>query len=392
MSAGTPFAWSAEHREFREVLRKSFGGHDPAALARDMFDGTAWPDGLWAGMCEQLGLAGLALPEEHGGSGFGRVEAAIVGEEMGRVLLGGPYLPTVVLAAEAIARSGDEPAMAEHLPAIAAGERLAALAIAEREAAWDLAAISTSAADGPGGPALTGRKDLVLGGADAAVLVVAAREGDRAPGLFLVDAAAPRLTVRPEKVLDATRPAASVEFDQTPARRLGAHGDAARVLRLVRENAAIFLAAEQAAGARACVDLTAEYARTRVQFGRQIGAFQGVKHRLADMLVRAEQAHSAAVWAAWQEPGTAAADLGASVARAYCSEAFLQNALDTVQLHGGIGITWEHDAHLFLRRAQTDAALLGRTGAERRRLESHLAGHAATNENLAEQAAMKEDL
>jgi alkylation response protein AidB-like acyl-CoA dehydrogenase len=279
-----------------------------------------------------------------------------------------------VLAAEAIVRSGDEAAMAEHLPAIASGDRQAALAIAENEAAWDLASLATAVQDGPDGPALTGRKRLVLGGTDAGVLVVAAREADGTLGLFLVDAGSEGLTVRPERVLDATSTAASVDLDGVPSRRLGTRGDADRVLGLVRENAAIFLAAGQAAGARACVDLTAEYARTRVQFGRQIGAFQGVKHRLADMLVRAEQAHSAAIWAAWQEPGSAEADLGASVARAYCSEAFVQNAMDTIQLYGGIAITWEHDAHLYLRRAQTDAALLGRPSAERRHLEAYLAG------------------
>ncbi|MBE1535892.1 acyl-CoA dehydrogenase family protein [Actinomadura algeriensis] len=380
MSPGTPFAWSAEHREFRAVLRKGFAADDPVARARDLLDDPGRPDGTWAAMCERLDLAGLALPEEHGGAGFGRVETAIVGEEMGRVLLGGPYLPTVVLAAEAIVRSGDAAAMSEHLPAIAAGERRAALAVAEDEAAWDLDRLRVAAADGPAGSVLTGRKRMVLGGADADVLVVAAREDGGTAGLFLVDAAAPGVAVRPERALDATRPSASLDLRETPARRLGARGDAARVLRLVREHAAIFLAAGQAAGARACVDLTAGYARTRVQFGRPIGAFQGVKHRLADMLARAEQAHSAAVWAAWQEPGTADADLGASVARAYCSDAFLQNALDTVQLHGGIGITWEHDAHLYLRRAQADAALLGRTGAERRRLEEHLAGRPAGRE------------
>uniref|UniRef100_UPI0024835CFB acyl-CoA dehydrogenase family protein n=1 Tax=Pseudonocardia pini TaxID=2758030 RepID=UPI0024835CFB len=163
----------------------------------------------------------------------------------------------------------------------------------------------------------------------------------------------------PLATLDLTRRAARITFAGTPSRPLGDPAQGAAVLDRARAVSAVLVAAEQVGGMAAATEMTAEYARTRRQFGRLIGTFQGVKHRLADMAVRAELAHSAAYWAAWQQPGSAALAYGAAIARSYCGDAFLQTGLDAVQLHGGIGFTWEHDAHLFLRRARADRSLLG---------------------------------
>lgn len=364
-----PFDWSEEQQEIRALLRKKFAATSGTEIARAALESGTDDAGeldRWRDLSSEIGLAGLTLPEGVGGMGCGRVELAVVAEEMGRALVGGPYWSTVVLGAEAILRSGDDAAAEEILPAVAEGSTTLALAVAETTAAWSTP--RTLARDGQ----LTGRKHGVAGVPGADVLVVSALEPDGSTSLYLVDPTAEGVTVTPTPGLDPTRTVGAVDLDSAPARLLGQAGSGAYVLGLVRETAAIFLAAEQAGGSRTCVDVTAEYARTRIQFGQPIGKFQGVKHRLADMEVRTAQAHSAAVWAAWQVPGTPDAALGADVARSWNSRAYLQTAFDTIQLHGGIGITWEHDAHLYLRRAQADAALLGPLSQEHQRLALHL--------------------
>ena len=364
----TPFDWSEDQQEIRALLRKKFTTLAGTEAARRALESGADDDATttWRELCSEIGLAGLTLPEDLGGMGCGRIELAIVAEEMGRALVGGPYLSTVVLGAEAIVRSGDDALAEEVLPGVAEGTTTLALAVAETTAAWSTAA--TRADDGR----LTGRKQGVVGLPGADLLIVSALEADGSTSLYLVDPSAGGATTTATPGLDPTRPVGSVDLDSAPGRLLGQVGSGAYVLGLVRETAAIFLAAEQAGGSRTCVDVTADYARTRIQFGQPIGKFQGVKHRLADMEVRTAQAQSAAVWAAWQVPGTPEAALGADVARSWNSRAYLQNAFDTIQLHGGIGITWEHDAHLYLRRAQADAALLGPLSQEHQRLALHL--------------------
>ncbi|MCR1786329.1 acyl-CoA/acyl-ACP dehydrogenase [Nocardioides carbamazepini] len=372
-----PFAWTEEHEEFRGVLRRKLESLDAVGAARRELAATGdgpEADSTWSMLCTELGLGGLTLPEEYDGSGCGRVEQSIVGEELGRALAGGTYLPTVVLAAQAVLRSGDVDAAARLLPGIASGTARAALAVAEGGASWRLgepSATTARADDISGAWQVTGVKTPVVGAAEADWFVVAAREPDGVGSLFLVEGR-DAVALRPLEPLDATRSVAEVEFRATPARRLGEAGAALAVLEVVREGAAIYLAAEQAGGSAACVALTTEYVGGRIQFGVPVGRFQGVKHRLADMHLRTEHARSAALWAAWQEPGSDLAAMGASVARTYASEAFVQTAFDTIQLHGGIGITWEHDAHLFLRRAQSSAALLGPAWSERSRLTSYI--------------------
>jgi alkylation response protein AidB-like acyl-CoA dehydrogenase len=349
------FAWTAEHRQLRETVRAVLASRAPVSRARELAGTGARHDPeLWAALAGDIGLQGLALPEEHGGSGATLVELAVVADEMGRVLHGGPFLSTVALAAPALL-AADDPVAAEYLPRIAEGELTATLALDARVTA------------DPGGR-LTGGADLVLDGADADLLLVPA-----GPDLYAVEAGTGVGTDGLERtdldVLDGTRRIGRLRFGDVAARRVGEPGSGAVAVAAARRVAAVVVAAEQVGGMEACVARTAEYARTRRQFGRLIGSFQGVKHRLADMAVRLELGRAAAYWAAWQQPGDQEFELGALVARAFCSPAYLQTAFDTIQLHGGIGFTWEHDAHLYVRRARADLSLLGTPAQVRAELE-----------------------
>jgi alkylation response protein AidB-like acyl-CoA dehydrogenase len=343
------FGWTDEHRALRAAVRDLLADRAPVARARELAEGGERHDpALWATLAAEVGVQGLALPEEYGGFGGTLLDLAIVVEEMGRVLYGGPFLSTVALAAPVLLACDDEAARAEFLPSVADGSLTAALAVD----AWveDEVAVTADAAGN-----LTGTVPVVLDGADADLLVVAACGPDGVAPYLVTEGA--RRT--PLQTMDLTRRAARVTFDRTPARLLGDPAHGWEVLRRARAVASVLVAAEQVGGMTAATDLTAEYARTRRQFGRLIGSFQGVKHRLADMAVRQEMAHSAAYWAAWQPVGSEQLAYGATIARSYCGDAFLQTGLDAIQLHGGIGFTWEHDAHLYLRRARADRALLG---------------------------------
>ncbi|MGY1810050.1 acyl-CoA dehydrogenase family protein [Blastococcus sp. SYSU D00669] len=353
------FTWTPEQQDLRTTTRRLLQDRAPLERARALGEsGTRHDPDLWRALAQQAGLQGLAVPEEHGGSGASRVEQAVVFEEMGRVLLGGPFLSTVGFAAEALLASGDGAAQAEHLPPLAEGERTATLAVVEADGRWRPDAVATRATGSGPDARLTGVKELVLDGADADLVLVLAAS-DAGPSLYAVEAGADGLTAERLDPLDLTRPLARLRFADVPARLVGEPGDGARIAGAVRQAAAVLLAAEQVGAMTTLVGMTADHARTRRAFGRPIGAFQGVKHRLADMAVRLEMSRSAAYWSAWQEPGSAAAAMGAAVAGSYCSESFLQTARDTIQLHGGTGFTWEHDAHLFLRRARADATLAG---------------------------------
>jgi alkylation response protein AidB-like acyl-CoA dehydrogenase len=353
------FTWTPEQQDLRASIRKLLQSRAPLARTRELAEaGTRLDPALWAAMAQQAGLQGIALPEEHGGGGGSWVELAIVLEEAGRVLLGGPFLSTVVLGAEALIASSDGAAQEEYLPGLAEGELTATLAVAEADGRWAEGSVATRAAGSGNEVRLTGEKELVLDGADADLLLVLAR-GDRGLSLYAVQPGAAGLAAERLDVLDLTRPMARLRLRDVPARLVGEEGAGWAVVEHVRRAASVLLAAEQVGAMATLADMTAEYACTRRAFGRPIGIFQGVKHRLADMAVRLEMARSAAYWAAWQEPGSADLAMGAAVARSYCSEAFLQTAADTIQVHGGTGFTWEHDAHLFLRRARADASLVG---------------------------------
>ena len=356
-----PFHWTPEHDQFREVLRELTGSRAVLADAPGPRADGERERALWRAWAEDVGLPGLVVPEEHGGAGFSRLEMAIAAEELGRAVLGGPLFASAVLATEALLATESG---ADVLPALAAGTTVAALAVTETPGDWR----TVDTAVGPG-DRLTGVKQAVLGAADADVFVVLAREEDTLSA-FLVERG-DGVEVEPLRVLDPTRSVGTVRLTGAPGRRLGA-GRAA--IERACEAGAVFLAAEQVGGSRALLDAAVEHARTRVQFGRPVGAFQAVKHTLADMAVRTELGAAAASWAAWQEPGTEAARAGAAVARAHCSDAYLATALDAIQVHGGMAITWEHHAHRYLRRARADLAVLPGPAEQRRALETVIGG------------------
>ncbi|MEU9456128.1 acyl-CoA dehydrogenase family protein [Streptomyces sp. NPDC048277] len=324
------------------------------------------PD-VWRQLSAQLGLTGLTVPERYGGDGLGPAELGVVLEEMGRALCPSPFFATVALAGQALLRCGDVRAQERWLPGIASGALTATLATAEPDGGWE-SDVRTAATGLPdGGWSLNGTKSHVVDGHTADLLLVTARCPDGV-GVFAVPGTAPGLTRTVLDALDPTRPLARIRLDATPATRIGT-GDASAWLAAVRDQVRAALAAEQVGGAAACLDMAVAHARTREQFGRPIGSFQAVKHKCAQLLVEVECARSAARFAgsAVGTPGTEAA-IAAGVARTYCSEAFTHAAKENIQIHGGIGFTWEHRAHLYLRRAKSSELLFGTPREERARL------------------------
>jgi len=354
------FAFSEEQEELRKSVRRFLEDKSAEAEVRRLMETTEGYDpALWEQMGSQLGLQGLAIPEEYGGSGYSYVELIVVLEEMGRALLAAPYFSTVALAANAILHSGDDAAKKELLGGIASGETIATLAMTEDNGRWDAEGITATATKAGDGYTIDGHKMFVLDGHTANLIIVAAKTGDSI-SLFTVAGDADGLTRTPLATMDQTRKQARLEFSGTPAKLLGTEGEGWPVLSRVLDLAAVALAAEQVGGAQKCLDMSVDYAKVRVQFGRPIGSFQAIKHKCADMLLEVESAKSAAYYAGW-----AAAELNdelptvASLAKAYCSDAYFHAAAENIQIHGGIGFTWEHDAHLYFKRAKSSQLLLG---------------------------------
>jgi alkylation response protein AidB-like acyl-CoA dehydrogenase len=354
------FAFTEEQDELRRTVRSFLEAKSPETAVREQMETEAGYDpAVWAQMGEQMGLQGLHLPEQYGGSGYGFVELGIVLEEMGRALLCAPYFSTVVLAANALLLSDDEAAQAEHLPGIAAGTTVATVAFTEPSGKWDESGITLEAAPTADGHALTGTKMYVLDGHTADLIIVAARTA-AGVSLFAVDASAPGLTRTALSTMDQTRKQARLELDATPGRLIGVDGEGWAVLERTLDLVAVGLAAEQVGGAQRVLEMAVEYAKVRVQFGRPIGSFQAIKHKCADMLLEVESAKSAAYYGMWcaaemndELPSTA------SLAKAYCSEAYFHAAAENIQIHGGIGFTWEHPAHLYFKRAKSSELLFG---------------------------------
>jgi alkylation response protein AidB-like acyl-CoA dehydrogenase len=353
------FAFSDEQEELRRSVRRFLQEKSPSAEVRRLMETTeGYDQAVWDQMANQLGLQALAIPEEYGGAGFTNVELTVVFEEMGAALLCAPYFSTVALGANAILSSGDESAKKDLLPGIAEGTTKATLAITEDSGRWEPDAVTLEATGGPDW-SLTGAKMYVIDGHVADLIIVVART-PKGLTLFAVDGDASGLVRTPLATMDQTRKQARLEFSSTPARLIGAEGEAGPAVTRILDLAAVALAAEQVGGAQRCLDMAVEYAKTRIQFGRPIGSFQAIKHKCADMLLEVESAKSAAYYAGW-----AAADdsdelpVVASLAKSYCSEAYFHAAAENIQIHGGIGFTWEHDAHLYFKRAKSSELLLG---------------------------------
>src|ERR687898_845839 len=305
------FAFSEEQEELRRITRQFLESKSPETEVRRLMDTTdGYDPAVWSQMANELGLQSLTIPEEYGGQGFTYVELTVVLEEMGRALLCAPYYASVVLAANTLLHSGDEAAKKAHLPGIASGETIATLAFTEANGKWDESGVEATATQDGDGWRIDGTKMLVLAG--------------------------------------------------VPATLVGEEGKGWDVLGRVLDLAAVALAAEQVGGAQRVLEMSVEYAKDRVQFGRPIGSFQAIKHKCADMLLEVESAKSAAYYAAW-----CAAELNdelpevACLAKAYCSEAYFHSAAENIQIHGGIGFTWEHPAHLYFKRAKSTELLFG---------------------------------
>jgi len=372
------FAHSEEQEAFREGLRRFLAeASPPAEVRRTMATPEGVDRGLWKRMAEELGLQGLLIPEAEGGQGFGFLEVGIALEELGRALLCAPYLGSAVLATSALLEAGDAAARRAHLPALASGGAFGALALLDPGAGPGAADVRMSFERDGAGFRLSGEKRYVDGGLVADLVVVAARRpgsaGLEGLSLFLVDGAAPGLSRTPLETLDPTRRLAHLTFEGVGARLLGAEGASGAALSRVLDLGAVALAAEDVGGAERCLEMALAYARQRVQFARPIGSFQAVKHKAAEVLLELESARATAQYAAW----TAAEapqelPLAASLAKAVCGEAYLRAAAESIQIHGGIGFTWEHDAHLYYRRARANETLLGDGTAHRARIADRL--------------------
>jgi len=369
------FAFSEEQDELRRAVRRFLQEKSPESEVRRLMETTdGYDPAVWSQMADQLGLQSLIIPEEYGGAGFGYVELIVVLEEMGAALLCAPYFSSVALAANALLASGDEAAKKALLPGIAAGETIATLALTEDNGRWDFDGVTLQAEKSSGnqgasgqeapGPSseewvLDGHKMFVLDGHTADLILVVGRTS-KGLSLFAVRSEADGLVRTPLATMDQTRKQARLEFNHTPAWMVGKEGGAEAGLSRTLDLAAVALAAEQVGGAQHCLDSSVEYAKTRIQFGRPIGSFQAIKHKCADMLLEVESAKSAAYYAGW----AAAEDsdelpVVASLAKSYCSEAYFHAAAENIQIHGGIGFTWEHDAHLYFKRAKSSELLFG---------------------------------
>jgi alkylation response protein AidB-like acyl-CoA dehydrogenase len=358
-----------EQEALRDVMRAFLRKYSTEADVRTQIDSDLGYDAqAWETAAEQIGMQALAIPEELGGAGYGFDELAVVLEETGRSLFTGPVLASVVLAPTALLLSGDEQACQRYLPAIADGSTVATLAVSESSAVWRESDITVTAKPDGDGWALTGKKPYVISGEHAGLLLVAART-EQGVSLFAVENPAEGLTVEPLPVMDLTRRLASLTLDSCSAVLVGENGAAWPMLTQVFDRAIVALACEQAGAAAAVLDSIVDYLKVRQQFGRPIGSFQAIKHRCADMLVELESARSAAAYAsAAITSGADDVSVAASIAKVYCSQAFYHITAESIQLHGGIGFTWEHPAHLYFKRAKSAEVLFGLPAAHRERI------------------------
>ena len=359
------FAFTDEQEQFRSALRRFLNDKSPTTEVRRLM---ATPEGynpaVWRQLSDELAIPGIQIPEQFGGAGFGMVELCIVTEELGRALFCGPYFSTTVLAANAILNAGTHAQKSSLLPRLASGARLATLAVTELSGNWDPAGIEVAATPDAGGYRLDGTKSYVVDGHIADLLVVAARLPKTAGGeglaLFTLRANDSGVERRLLESMDPTRKLARIDFRGAHADLLGNLDDGAKALTRTLDQAAIALANEMMGGAQAMLDSSVDYAKVRVQFGREIGSFQAIKHKCADMLLDVELAKSAAYYAAQacavNDPEWPAL---ACLAKAAASETYLRSAAECIQIHGGIGFTWDNDTHLWFKRAKSSEVFLG---------------------------------
>jgi alkylation response protein AidB-like acyl-CoA dehydrogenase len=359
------FGFTEEQELLRKTARDFLAEHAPIKRIREVMEGEqSHAADIWSQMAE-LGWLGLALPEEHGGAGLTLVELCIVLEELGRSLAPVPFLPTLI-GATAILELGDPAQRAEWLPRIAAGECLATLAITEERGREEPGALGLAAKRAGDGWELTGRKLFVPDAGAADLFVVVARtggEGAQGLGLFVVPRDTDGLEVEALSSMDLLRPLGVVDLQNARvpgSALLGAEADAWPKIERVLDRARVMICAEMTGGAEKCLEDSVAYAKERIQFGKPIGVNQVIKHKCADMLFEVESSRSItyyAAWAAGEDPGEA--PLAAAMAKSYVSDAYRHISAENIQIHGGVGFTWEYDCHLYFKRAKSDECWLG---------------------------------
>jgi alkylation response protein AidB-like acyl-CoA dehydrogenase len=368
------FSFSEEQDAFRETLRRFLENHSSTTAVRQIMATDAGYDkSVWRQLSGELGLTAVHIPEAYGGMGYGISELAIAVEEMGRALLCAPYFASTVMASTAILKAGTEAQKQALLPALASGATIATLALAEDDGKWHADGVSMIAAPAAGKFKLSGVKNFVIDGHSADLVVVAARRnataGPDGLSLFTVASDAPGLERTLLESADPTRKIARLSFDGVEAELLGDEGSGAGPLRDTLDVAAICLANEMVGGAARLLEDAIEYAKMRVQFGRPIASFQSLKHKAADMLLDVELAKSAAYYAAAAaDDGDEDVSANASLAKAAASDAYMQTAVHAIQIHGGIGFTWDNDTHLWFKRAKSSEVLLGTSSYHRERM------------------------
>ena len=359
------FAFTDEQEQFRSVVRRFLGAKSPTTEVRRLMATTTGFDAdVWRQLSDDLALPGLHIPEAFGGSGFGPVELGIALEEQGRALFCAPFFSSCVLAAEAIMQAAGEEQKTRLLPAIASGQTRATLAVTEPNGRWDADGVQAIASRNGSGWVIDGVKRFVIDGCTADILIVVARAAGSSNGsglsFFVVQADDPGVTRSALATMDATRKQANIVFTRATAELLGEAGSGAPALARTFDHGAIALANEMVGGAQALLESAVAYANMRVQFGRAIGSFQAIKHKCADMLLDVELAKSAAYYAAHAEAdGDAQTPSLASLAKAAAADAYMRAATQTIQIHGGIGFTWDNDTHLWFKRAKSSEVLLG---------------------------------
>ncbi|MFU8814655.1 MAG: acyl-CoA dehydrogenase family protein [Pseudomonadales bacterium] len=350
------FDFSEDQQLVREQTARFLRERCDSTVVRSVLEGkAAYAEPVWRGLAE-MGLVGTSIPESYGGAGAGYLELCLIARELGAALAPVPFGSTVYLLTEALLLWGSDQQKSRWLPAIAAGDCKGALALVETREQTTPESISTRYADGT----LNGSKLIVPDGGIADLLVVVARAADGGLGLYLVDVASAAVQRQEVSTVDPTRNSASIEFVNTPAEPLGAPGQGWEALQTLNDRAAVLYAFEQLGGAERALEMGVGYARERFAFGRPIGSFQAIKHMLADMYVTAKLAESNCYYAAWAlSTGSADLPLAAATARVSATQAFQQCSKDNIQVHGGMGFTWEFDCHLYYRRSNFLALELG---------------------------------
>lgn len=356
------FGFSEEQELLRQSAVDFLSKECPITYTRQMMeDERGYSEELWKKMAD-LGWMGLIYPESCGGSGLNMVDLVVILEEMGKAASPGPFFSTVCLGGLAILEAGNSEQKQRYLPGIVAGTTKATLAILEEDARWDEAGIKLQARRGKKGYSLSGVKLFVPDAHVADLIVCAVRTSD-GPALLVVDRQQAGVIVTPLKTMDQTRKLCEVRFDKArvdAAAVLGTPGKGWDALNRILDRSKVALCAEMCGGAQKVLDMTVEYAKMREQFGRPIGSFQAIQHKCANMLVQVESAKSATYYAAWAVANDAPeAALAAAMAKAYCSDAYRQVTAESIQVHGGIGFTWEHDIHLYFKRAKGSEVTFG---------------------------------